>query len=214
MRAKRTIPHLLLTTALSLALLGQSSAAAHAADDDINAFTSASALLEYSLRNQPLTALTASYVEDPTSPELTGLLDIVSLRVDASEHLAFEIALADPAVLDPESVVINLVREGDVLPSLSVLDAEGRGWGLYALDPATFAYVLAGDVTFEQRGNLLRVVLSPDDLDTCDYLAFVRTSGISDAFEPLVDEAPNRRQGMRIASGVACTTTPSAGSPG
>lgn len=214
MRAKQRRPDLLLTAALSLALLVQGSAAAHAGDEDVDAFTSASSLLERSLRGQPLTALATSFVEDPASPELNGLLDILSLRVESSDHLAFEIALADATDLDPESVVINLVREGDVRPSLSALDVEGRGWGLYALDPATFAYVRVGEAETEQHGNLLRVVLSPDALDACGYLAFVRTSGVSDAFEPVVDEAPNRRQGLRVASGAACTATPSAGSPG
>lgn len=211
MRGKRIALGLLLVFALTLGL--EVSAAAHAAHDDITAFTSASAMLEHSLRNQPLTPLAANHVDDPTSSELSGLLDIVSLRVETDDGLAFEIALANSADLDPEAVVINLVREGDVLPSLSVLDVENRGWGLYALDPATFAYVLVGEVEFEQRGNLLRLVLSPGALDTCDYLAFARTNGISDGFEPVVDEAPNHRQGLRIASGVACTN-PSAGSPG
>lgn len=213
MRAQRPLPKLPLAIALVLTLGIHSTAAAHAADDDINAFTSASALLEFSLRNQPLTPLAVDHVLDPTSPELIGLLDIVSLRVESGDDLTFEIALTSATDLDAEAVVINLVREGDVLPSLSVLDVENRGWGLYTLDPATFAYVLVGEVTFEQHGNVLRLVLSPEDLDTCDYLAFARTSGISDSFEPVVDEAPNRRQGLRIATGAACIT-PSAGSPG
>lgn len=53
-------------------------------------------------------------------------------------------------------------------------------------------------------GRTVRLAISAHAIDDCTYLAFARTSGVSDAFEPVTDEAPNNRRALRVAAGDAC----------
>ena len=189
-----------LAAILAFGLLRTPLALAHAADEDIASFTTASARLATAQREQPLVALATNQVHDPVSPGQTGLLDIVSLRIEADHRLTFEISLAVAGDPDAEELVINLVREDEILPALSVLEVEGRGWGVFELDLSTFAYVQVGEAIYSRDGSVLSVQISPDDLASCSYLAFVHTSGVSDAFEPVMDVAPNNRRGLRVSA--------------
>jgi hypothetical protein len=181
---------------LVLALAVAGSAVAHPTDMAGDSLLTPSAALKSAERNRPLGVLAGDFVVDPVDPG--GDMDIASLRITGADQLTFEVTLRGEAAPEPETLSIQIVLPGEAAPVLSVVELEYRGWAVYRLDRGTMAYEPVGPARIEREGGQVRIEVSRADLPPGELLVFAQTLGVSDAFEPLLDVAPDDRQGLQL----------------
>jgi hypothetical protein len=145
---------------------------------------------------------------DPRSDRGIPHLDIAELQVRDGDVLEVQVTLYEAATPEPEGLAIHLLRDGDVIAPWLAYQPEDGEWGLYELDRHAFRYVPIGRATFEQEGVELRVTIPRTDIPVDSFLVFARTVGGPDAWDLIVDTAPNQRRAIRVPGRAGGSTWP------
>lgn len=133
-------------------------------------------------------------------------LDIASVsRVDRGT-LALDVTLWEaPTELAPEAVVVYFAEQGSLAPQWAAYQAAPQdggatpAWALYAYNPASGLFdARVADATAELQGDTIAFDAERDDDMPRRMVAFVETRSSDNEDWAWKDQAPTRRQGLRV----------------